>query len=158
MVNIKVPIGKRFEERERFLEKQMVNNQDNSDLAFLKNRLDKGRLITDSQGALTADGTAAIITPPNGSTFYFLNGTFSSAGGLGTKTITLENNGAIKETINIAASQTTNGNFLTPLDALIGDGTVAYTVEVDFTGGATGSVTCSITGYFENTEDFRSGR
>ena len=145
MANIKVPIGKRFEERERFLEDKFMAKSANTDLQFLKDLADQGKMVVRS-GSSGSSGTIVTFTIPSGSTFYLMKTSFD-----GDFTNAILNFTNPTEQIDLFGATATNlpGKFqIEEGVALVGDGNRA--IEIEGTGVGV-SMSASFTGYISNS-------
>ena len=149
MANIKVPIGKRFEERERFLEK--MTQQPTSDIQFLKKLADEGKVI--NRSATTSDNATVVVTfaPPNGSTFYLLKTSCTGANG-GDVFLEFTNPTELIDEQAFPAVNT-NVQFTITNVSLVGNGSRALQIRTASNGG---SLTCSFNGYIENSTTLSS--
>ena len=158
MVNIKVPIGKGIVKTTNELKfpnlKRSQPDKEGfqagtfpsipSDKQFLKDIADQDRLVLE-QGTIAGQGDLIVFTPPNGSTFYFIEA-FCSNTGVGRNEYNLIVEGTTIETIEQAAISQIR--FLTTIFKLIGDGT--RNVTIDRTDSS-GSANCTLVGYLENS-------
>ena len=152
---IKVPIGRGI--ISQIQEKPQTGITAQSELQFFKDLAVDGRLVTNSS-TRTTSGTVATIIPPNGSTFYFLEASYSGQinnVGNPVSFYQLIKDGNVIERIDVKNDQTTSGRFETPFDSLVGNGTRSYDIEFTFDAGQTGNASGTICGYLENTLSFR---
>ncbi len=152
---IKVPIGRGI--ISQIQEKPQTGITAQSELQFFKDLAVDGRLVTNSS-TRTTSGTVATIIPPNGSTFYFLEASYSGQinnVGNPVSFYQLIKDGNVIERIDVKNDQTTSGRFETPFDSLVGNGTRSYDIEFTFDASQTGNASGTICGYLENTLSFR---
>ncbi len=152
---IKVPIGRGI--ISQIQEKPQTGITAQSELQFFKDLAVDGRLVTNSS-TRTTSGTVATIIPPNGSTFYFLEASYSGQinnVGNPVSFYQLIKDSIVLERIDVKNDQTTSGRFETPFDSLVGNGTRSYDIEFTFDAGQTGNASGTICGYLENTLSFR---
>ena len=118
--------------------------QATSDKAFLVNLAKSGRMVYFlNEGA---GNDLITITPPTGTTFFFLGSVISNLQAANQTVISLINDGFVRERVEIAAGETYQ--FKLPIDRMIGDGVRQFILRNE-----DGSNVGSIWGWFENTED-----
>ena len=124
------------------------------DIAFMRQLAVQGRLVF-AQGEATTAATNASIIPPNGTTFFWLSGSVSNISSASQIRFTVENDGMVREDLIISSVVVSLG--YTPLalkmDALVGDGVKAFTIERQTS--TTGTTSATIMGWFENTSRIR---
>ncbi len=144
-----VPQAQPDKNRLAFKEQQLNIPLPNSDLQYLKNVHDEGRFQI-SRSQISTTGTICSITPPNGTTFYYLGGVYHVNQISGTTRIELQNDGTIREQHRFTATVDTSAFKLgLDYDSLIGDGSKAYTLEGSI--ATTAVIDGTIWGYFANT-------
>ena len=156
MTNITVPIGKGTTQVIGDRQKQQARRsiQPLGDLQFRQELADEGRLVLESGTANATTSAVVSITPPNGTTFFFLEAFFSATSFNGEMTLDLIKAGTIIDQIITEGNIPNNGSFHLPFDKLVGND--SDTMQIDFTlSGVGGNVTVIICGYFENTVSFR---
>ena len=147
MANIKVPIGKRFEERERFLEK--MTQQPTSDIQFFKKLADEGKIIVRT-GTTSLAGSRDIVefTVPQGSTFYLLDTSCTAANG-GDVVLDFTNP---TEQIDFQSFPAVNTNvqFKIKSVSLVGNGIRGVLIRTISNGAS--QLDCTLEGYIEHSE------
>ena len=154
MANIKVPIG-------RGIIGQIVEQRDQArrklqplgDLQFRQELADEGRLVLESATVTSTTVGAVSVTPPTGSTFFFLEAFFSSAQADQLTTLDLVNAGTVVDTIQVLTTTGAEGKFHLSFDKLVGNGSDSF--QIDVTLQIAPSTTVILCGYLENTVSFR---
>ena len=157
---IKVPIGRGI--ISQIQEKPQTGIRVQSDIQFLQQLADEGRLVSAS-GSANASGTVTSLEVPNGTSFYMIETSFSyvvQAGGA-PSTLDLINLGDIVDSIQITNSAANiTGKFGIRYDVLHGNGLTGdgNNYRIDFTEGVSANVNVSATifGYFLSTTSTRS--
>ena len=157
MANIQVPIGRGLLQQPQQQKEQFTKSL--SDREFLKQLADEGRLVGSTASDIittTADLIINSIVPPNGSTFYFISGSWVNSMGAPRVTLELRLDGvAIEGYTNSLTSTMLKGDWLTDF-SMKGDGTKAITVvAIESAAGAGSFVSSNICGYFQNTVSSR---
>ena len=153
MVEINVPIGKRFAQRERLLEQQQQPQltPSGSDLKFLHDIAEDTR-FTVTHTAVTNEENLVTIQPDIGTTFFFLGAQVDNldAGAQDFDIRTQQTTGPavnrnILEAINLGAGD--HFVFNIPIFKIVGDGNIRFILRNITKNNATGS----IWGWNENT-------
>ena len=154
MVNIQVPITQKdkFGFARSQPEPKITEKTANSDLEFLKQLADQGRLVT-ATGSRTTTGTLAEIIPQNGETFYLIDAQYNFDSSSALATIELRNDGTVKSIITSPGTPIV-GFFAVKFDSLVGNGVKQYDVLVTDVGTTTADVT--INGYLLPSETVSS--
>ena len=153
MADIKVPIGRGI--IGQVVEQRMQakrKTQALGDLQFRQELADEGRLVLES-GTVTVTGTAVVITPPTGTTFFFLEAFFSALQVDQLTTINLVKAGATVDAVTFLTTTGAEGKFHLTFDKLVGNS--SDTFQADVINQLATSVSVTICGYFENTVSFR---
>ena len=152
LVSVKVPIVDKSTTRKRRFPKRDLATKFSSDLAFMKQIADDGRLRIDQGSFNTASstGTSAEIIPNQNETFYLLSASFLQTQQISGST-TLQNDGVVRERSAFAGNNIVLlGEFSLPIDSLIGDGVKSYRMRVT-NGGGTNSCSGTLVGYVESS-------
>lgn len=139
-----------------------------SDLALLKQKLDEGTLIIQTNSR-TSTGVITSYAPASGKTFYFYKATiFPTApqGGAsteyGTNLVEIRNDSTVKEYLGTSTQQTSINNPYgsinklqsTIFDKLVGNGSKTYDLNITAltaVGGVTVTIYGTIIGWIEDT-------
>ncbi len=155
MVNIKVPInlkGSLNIETSKLPTSPQLSQTANSDIQFIKNVHDELRFQIQVD-VLQALGDEVVITPPNGTTFYFLGASVSYEVVSGTATIGLFNDEVARDRVLLIGDNTNDYvKIALQFDSLIGNGAREYKLRMEpISIGADITATGTIWGYFANS-------
>ena len=118
--------------------------QTTSDKAFLVNLAKTGRMVYFlNEGA---GNDLITITPPSGTTFFFLGSVITNLQAAATTEVSLINDGFVRERVELQGGE--RYEFKLPIDRMIGNGVRDFILRND-----DGSNVGSIWGWFENTEE-----
>lgn len=138
-----------------------------SDIQFLKQKLDEGNLVT-AHNSRTTTGEICAITPASGKIFYHVKsyitliGTEDTNGANTEVKVSLQNDGTTKDILGGSGLNNANTGFFNQAvgtvtrnhsdlpDKLIGDGAKKYRLNVDSTSSASITVYGTIIGYYED--------
>ena len=129
-----------------------------NDQAFFKLLDDEGRFVLE-EGSRTTDGEVISITPPTGTTFYYMGASCANVlAGNQTALFTLSINGVDKQTIRLGdgiGGGPRYEKFSFPTASVVGNGINNIAIDVDTTQAANNFAT--IWGYNETTPTQRFG-
>ena len=96
------------------------------------------------------DDTDISIIPPNGQTLFIGGGSWQGVGSGASRSITVTNDGNIRETILIVTTFSNSGIFQFGIDSLVGNNTKEYKVS-----GSGNILSFNLWGWVENTSRIR---
>ena len=147
---IQVPIGKgitkfpKFRFAEPEFEKTSLQSSKISDLLFLQQLSEDGRLIIQSASS-TSISDIITITPDTGTTFFYFAGMVVNTHATDAISFDIRNDGQRREIVELAAGE--NHQFVLPMDRLVGNMIKTFTIrQLD-----AGTSTASLYGWNENT-------
>ena len=113
---------------------------------------EQGRLINLTGTATGTEAGFVSLTPPNGSTFFYTDGFFSTGSGDADIQIDLVSGGVIIDSVAADANQTNNGAFHIDFNQLIGNGTRTIQMNTTYSGAGAQTTTAGFSGYLDNTD------